>query len=163
MNNHHTFNDAALQGLTAQTIAEMMVTTLVNGYLAFEYITDKELRLQVFQQLCSGIKWGGGGGGYTRHMAAMAGGCGTACGWRLELILMTSPMGPCSVERASSQPQCKQWRRERQLCLHMHAASGCETRSTNLNMVWVENFWVFYPCSHPRQCYRQHRHHELAQ
>jgi hypothetical protein len=38
--------NAAFQGLTAQTFAEVMLMTLVNGYLAFEYITDKELSLQ---------------------------------------------------------------------------------------------------------------------
>jgi hypothetical protein len=38
--------NGALQGLTAQIIAKMMATTLVNGYLAFEYIIDKGLLLQ---------------------------------------------------------------------------------------------------------------------
>jgi hypothetical protein len=49
------------------------------------------------------------------------------------------------------------------LCSHKHASGVCKTCSTGLDSDRAKPFWVCYPGSHGRKCYRQHLHHELGQ
>ena len=134
----------------------VMGMTLVNGYLAFKYISDKELTLQEFTNraalaLCA--KEGEEGGGCVA--AAMRG------SRQVDIDAQVARGDPGDLPHAlfngralglggtGGEGPCR-------LCLDKHASGVCKTCSEGRNTAKPKPFWVCYPGKHGRQCYCRH-------
>ncbi len=133
-----------------------MGMTLVNGYLAFKYITDKEMTFREFTNrvaldMCAkvvqgrAVGWGGWGAKRGARQAAMDSQVARADPGDLPHALFNRQALGCGA--GNGEGQCL-------LCLHKHASGVCKKCSTGLDADLAKPFWVCYPGNHGRQCYR---------
>jgi hypothetical protein len=135
---------------------------LVNEYLAFRHITDKEPCLREFTDsialaMCAKVDGGEGGGieaaARGARQAAMEAHVAGAHPGDLPQALFNGRARGFSATRGKG--QCRR-------SLHRHAPGVCKPCSIGLDTGRVKPFWVFYPGSHGRQCYRQHLNAKLG-
>ena len=141
----------------------VMGMTLVNGYLAFRHITDREMTLLEFTNsvalaMCAKVVEGVGGvvGVATRgaRQAAMDSQVARADPGDLPHALFNGRALGLGASRGEG--QCR-------LCMDKHASGVCKTCSTGLDTDRAKPFWICYNGRHGRQCYRQHLHDTLGQ
>ena len=133
-----------------------MGMTLVNGYVAFKYMTKRELTLSEFTNgvaLTMCANWADGGG---VSVAAATRGARQAA---MESLMARGDPGDLphtlfnwrslGLGGTGGEGQCR-------LCLDKHASGVCKICSHGLDTDQPRPFWVCYPGKHGRQCYCQH-------
>ena len=135
-----------------------MGMTLVNGYLALKFITDREPTPREFTYTVALAIYGkveevGPG----RVVAATRGARLTA------MQALVSRADPGALPYALFNGRALGLRKKRgegpcRLCSASHASGVCKTCSTGLDTARPKPFWVFYPGKHGRQCYCQLMH-----
>ena len=135
-----------------------MRMTLVNGYLAFKFITDKEPTLgdltnTMALAMCAKVEEMGAGG----VVAA------TRCARLAAMQALVARADPGALPHALFNGRALGLGKKRgegrcRLCSPSHASGVCKTCSTGLDTARPKPFWVCYPGNHGRQCYCQHMH-----
>jgi hypothetical protein len=134
----------------------VMGMTLVNGYLAFKYITERNITLREFANgvaltMCAKEEEGGGGCASTATRGALQAATDALVARHDSGDLPHALFNGRALGLGGNgrEGQCR-------VCLNNHALGVCKTCSEGLNMDKPKVFWIFYPGRHGRQCYCLH-------
>ena len=143
----------------------VMGMTLVNGYLAFKYITEKEPTLREFTNgvelaMCAKVVEEG-----RVHASVAASTRGARAARQAQEASRADPgeLPHTLFNGKALKLGGKKGVGVCKICGNNlnHAAGVCKTCSTGLETDNRKPFWVCYAGKHGRQCYRQHLHHVL--